>query len=242
MVLRGGAVLYPPPNFGSNPAPFRGPPASGPGLFSAPSRSPVPSPLLLIHGPAPSAWPRPSLLPAPPSPRRAVPLAHAEVGVRGTRPPLVLLHGIFGNHGNFHTVAKALVRRVGGQVRPRGPAAEPQLHRQSHRSGGHEQCLAPADAVPPGWAGAHSGRTKPWQQPPQPADDVRGDEFGRAAPPDPAGHPQVHPRGTQHGWQDGHGAGLAAGGCLGVLVVGRGLVSVGGGAEKGSADAAMSPQ
>ncbi|XP_042735753.1 protein ABHD11 [Lagopus leucura] len=46
----------------------------------------------------------------------AVPLAHAEVGVRGTRPPLVLLHGIFGNHGNFHTVAKALVRHVGGQV------------------------------------------------------------------------------------------------------------------------------
>ncbi|XP_052544844.1 protein ABHD11 isoform X2 [Tympanuchus pallidicinctus] len=46
----------------------------------------------------------------------AVPLAHAEVGVRGTRPPLVLLHGIFGNHGNFHTVAKTLVRRVGGQV------------------------------------------------------------------------------------------------------------------------------
>ncbi|XP_042686240.1 protein ABHD11 isoform X2 [Centrocercus urophasianus] len=45
----------------------------------------------------------------------AVPLAHAEVGVRGTRPPLVLLHGIFGNHGNFHSVAKTLVRRVGGQ-------------------------------------------------------------------------------------------------------------------------------
>ncbi|XP_065587756.1 sn-1-specific diacylglycerol lipase ABHD11 isoform X1 [Cyrtonyx montezumae] len=46
----------------------------------------------------------------------AVPLAHAEVGVRGTRPPLVLLHGLFGNHGNFQTVAKALVQRGGGQV------------------------------------------------------------------------------------------------------------------------------
>lgn len=46
----------------------------------------------------------------------AVPLAHVEMGVRGTRPPLVLLHGLFGSHGNFQTVAKALVRRVGGQV------------------------------------------------------------------------------------------------------------------------------
>eukprot|EP00076_Gallus_gallus_P032337 XP_024997875.1 protein ABHD11 isoform X3 [Gallus gallus] len=45
----------------------------------------------------------------------AVPLAHVEMGVRGTRPPLVLLHGLFGSHGNFQTVAKALVRRVGGQ-------------------------------------------------------------------------------------------------------------------------------
>uniref|UniRef100_G1MTL7 sn-1-specific diacylglycerol lipase ABHD11 n=1 Tax=Meleagris gallopavo TaxID=9103 RepID=G1MTL7_MELGA len=78
---------------------------------------PAPNPRRLFRGPAPSAWPRPSLLPAlPPAPRRAVPLAHAEVGIRGTRPPLVLLHGIFGNHGNFQTVAKALVRRVGGQV------------------------------------------------------------------------------------------------------------------------------
>ncbi|XP_019477483.2 protein ABHD11 [Meleagris gallopavo] len=79
--------------------------------------NPAPNPRRLFRGPAPSAWPRPSLLPAlPPAPRRAVPLAHAEVGIRGTRPPLVLLHGIFGNHGNFQTVAKALVRRVGGQV------------------------------------------------------------------------------------------------------------------------------
>lgn len=112
-------MLYPPPNFGSNPAPFRGPLPSGPGLFASLSRSPAPSPRRLFRGPAPSAWPRPSLLPAlPPAPRRAVPLAHAEVGIRGTRPPLVLLHGIFGNHGNFQTVAKALVRRVGGQVSP----------------------------------------------------------------------------------------------------------------------------
>lgn len=51
------------------------------------------------------------------------------MGVRGTRPPLVLLHGLFGSHGNFQTVAKALVRRVGGQVRPRGAAAEPPISR-----------------------------------------------------------------------------------------------------------------
>ncbi|XP_042647800.1 protein ABHD11 isoform X4 [Tyto alba] len=46
----------------------------------------------------------------------AVPLAHVEVGDRGDRPPVVLLHGLFGSHGNFSTVAKTLVRR--GSVKP----------------------------------------------------------------------------------------------------------------------------
>ncbi|XP_075627571.1 sn-1-specific diacylglycerol lipase ABHD11 isoform X2 [Balearica regulorum gibbericeps] len=45
----------------------------------------------------------------------AVPLAHAEVGGRGDRPPLVLLHGLFGSRGNFQTVAKALARRGSGK-------------------------------------------------------------------------------------------------------------------------------
>ncbi|NXS56196.1 ABHDB protein, partial [Brachypteracias leptosomus] len=50
------------------------------------------------------------------SPGRAVPLSHVEVAGRGDRPPLVLLHGLFGSHGNFQTVAKALVRRGSGKV------------------------------------------------------------------------------------------------------------------------------
>lgn len=49
-----------------------------------------------------------------------MPLAHAVVGGRGDRPPLVLLHGLFGSHGNFQTVAKALVRGGSGKVRPWG--------------------------------------------------------------------------------------------------------------------------
>ncbi|XP_074778843.1 sn-1-specific diacylglycerol lipase ABHD11 isoform X3 [Athene noctua] len=56
----------------------------------------------------------------PPAPARsvvtAVPLAHVELGGRGDRPPLVLLHGLFGSHSNFQTVAKALVRRGSGKV------------------------------------------------------------------------------------------------------------------------------
>ncbi|XP_074778842.1 sn-1-specific diacylglycerol lipase ABHD11 isoform X2 [Athene noctua] len=114
----------------------------------------------------------------PPAPARsvvtAVPLAHVELGGRGDRPPLVLLHGLFGSHSNFQTVAKALVRRGSGK------------------------------------AGADAGRPESRQQPPQPADDLRSDEPGCAAPPDPPGHHQVHPPGTQHGGQDGHDAGLAA--------------------------------
>ncbi|XP_049658264.1 protein ABHD11 isoform X2 [Accipiter gentilis] len=45
----------------------------------------------------------------------AVQLAYAEVGGRGDRSPLVLLHGLFGNHGNFQAVARALVRRGSGK-------------------------------------------------------------------------------------------------------------------------------
>ncbi|KAM9614500.1 sn-1-specific diacylglycerol lipase ABHD11 isoform 2-T2 [Morphnus guianensis] len=45
----------------------------------------------------------------------AVPLVHAEVGGRGDRPPLLLLHGLFGSHGNFQAVARALVRRGSGK-------------------------------------------------------------------------------------------------------------------------------
>ncbi|XP_015736340.1 protein ABHD11 isoform X2 [Coturnix japonica] len=60
-----------------------------------------------------------SFRPPPPFTRSAVtavPLAHTEVGVRGRWPPVLLLHGIFGNSGNFHTVARSLSRRFGGQV------------------------------------------------------------------------------------------------------------------------------
>ncbi|XP_061868419.1 protein ABHD11 [Colius striatus] len=46
----------------------------------------------------------------------AVPLVYAEVEGRGDRPPLVLLHGLFGSHGNFQSVAKALARRGSGKV------------------------------------------------------------------------------------------------------------------------------
>ncbi|NWI55303.1 ABHDB protein, partial [Calyptomena viridis] len=50
------------------------------------------------------------------SPHSSVPLAHVELEGRRDRPPLVLLHGLFGSHGNFHTVAKMLVRRGSGTV------------------------------------------------------------------------------------------------------------------------------
>ncbi|NXH26228.1 ABHDB protein, partial [Myiagra hebetior] len=54
--------------------------------------------------------------PMPLSPCSAVPLAHVELEGRRDRPPLVLLHGLFGSHGNFQTVAKTLVRRGSGKV------------------------------------------------------------------------------------------------------------------------------
>ncbi|NXP76239.1 ABHDB protein, partial [Ramphastos sulfuratus] len=47
---------------------------------------------------------------------RAVPLAHVEVPGRADRPPLVMLHGLFGSRGNFQTAAKTLVRRGSGKV------------------------------------------------------------------------------------------------------------------------------
>ncbi|XP_066189223.1 sn-1-specific diacylglycerol lipase ABHD11 isoform X3 [Sylvia atricapilla] len=49
------------------------------------------------------------------SPYSAVPLAHVEVEGHRDRPPLVLLHGLFGSHGNFQTVAKTLVRHGSGK-------------------------------------------------------------------------------------------------------------------------------
>ncbi|KAM6338362.1 sn-1-specific diacylglycerol lipase ABHD11 isoform 2-T3 [Alca torda] len=136
---------------------------------------------MMLRRPAARPRPLPAAAPAPPPPPAAarsvvtaVPLAHAVLGGRGDRPPLVLLHGLFGSRGNFQTVAKALVRGGSGK------------------------------------AGADAGRPEPRRQPPQPADDLRSHEPGRAAPPDPPGHRQVHPAGTQHGGQDGHDAGLAA--------------------------------
>uniref|UniRef100_A0A8C5IDC8 sn-1-specific diacylglycerol lipase ABHD11 n=1 Tax=Junco hyemalis TaxID=40217 RepID=A0A8C5IDC8_JUNHY len=50
------------------------------------------------------------------SPCSAVPLTHVEVEGRRDRPPLVLLHGLFGSHSNFQTVAKTLARRGSGKV------------------------------------------------------------------------------------------------------------------------------
>lgn len=49
-----------------------------------------------------------------------MPLSHAALGPAGPRPPLVLLHGLFGSRGSLQTVANALARRSGSQVRP-GP-------------------------------------------------------------------------------------------------------------------------
>ncbi|XP_053940669.1 protein ABHD11 isoform X3 [Cuculus canorus] len=46
----------------------------------------------------------------------AVSLSYAEVGSGGARPPLVLLHGLFGSRVNFQSVANALVRRGCGRV------------------------------------------------------------------------------------------------------------------------------
>uniref|UniRef100_U3J2B0 Abhydrolase domain containing 11 n=1 Tax=Anas platyrhynchos platyrhynchos TaxID=8840 RepID=U3J2B0_ANAPP len=143
-----------------------------------------------------------------------VPLSHAVLGPAGPRPPLVLLHGLFGSRGNLQTAANALARRSGSQVRP-GPG-----------TGGDGEAAAvprgsgpwpPVVPVPvPGVtgrcpAGADAGCPQPRRQPPQPGDDVRSHEPGRAAAPGPPGHRQVHRAGTQHGRQDGHGAGLAAG-------------------------------
>ncbi|NWH70534.1 ABHDB protein, partial [Piaya cayana] len=102
-------------------------PVPGPALLAPAPAPPRPS------DPAPPAWPRPSprYCPARPrggsappplwprphaAPRRAVSLSHAEVGSGGTRPPLVLLHGLFGCRNNLQSVANALVRRGCGRV------------------------------------------------------------------------------------------------------------------------------
>ncbi|XP_067165598.1 sn-1-specific diacylglycerol lipase ABHD11 isoform X2 [Apteryx mantelli] len=45
----------------------------------------------------------------------AVPLAHEVLEGSGARLPLVILHGLFGSHGNFQTVAKAVARRSGSK-------------------------------------------------------------------------------------------------------------------------------
>ncbi|XP_068765720.1 sn-1-specific diacylglycerol lipase ABHD11 isoform X1 [Struthio camelus] len=59
----------------------------------------------------PLTRPRPTL--PHPFARRAVPLAHEVLEGSGARPPLVLLHGLFGSHSNFQSVAKAVARRSG---------------------------------------------------------------------------------------------------------------------------------
>ncbi|NXA35210.1 ABHDB protein, partial [Eudromia elegans] len=46
----------------------------------------------------------------------ALPLAHEVLEGAGARPPLVLLHGLFGSRANLHSVAKAVVRRRGTKV------------------------------------------------------------------------------------------------------------------------------
>uniref|UniRef100_A0A8C4JEM3 sn-1-specific diacylglycerol lipase ABHD11 n=1 Tax=Dromaius novaehollandiae TaxID=8790 RepID=A0A8C4JEM3_DRONO len=46
----------------------------------------------------------------------APPCSAAVLEGSGARPPLVILHGLFGSHGNFHTVAKTVARRGGGKV------------------------------------------------------------------------------------------------------------------------------
>ncbi|XP_064893363.1 sn-1-specific diacylglycerol lipase ABHD11 isoform X2 [Columba livia] len=72
--------------------------------------------LSLAPAPPGRLRPRPPLATAPRSVVTAVPVAYTEVSGRGDRPPLVMLHGLFGNRGNFQTAAKALVR--GGSGKP----------------------------------------------------------------------------------------------------------------------------
>ncbi|XP_069647656.1 sn-1-specific diacylglycerol lipase ABHD11 isoform X2 [Haliaeetus albicilla] len=97
-------------------------------------------------------------------------------------------------------------RGGGGPRGPAAPGAAPRALRQPQQlPGGGQGAGAPRQRQ-----GAGAGRPESRRQPTQPADDLRSDEPGRAAPPDPPGHHQVHPPGTQHGGQDGHDAGLAA--------------------------------
>ncbi|XP_064585580.1 sn-1-specific diacylglycerol lipase ABHD11 [Zonotrichia leucophrys gambelii] len=69
----------------------------------------------LLRVPAPPPRPQPAAAAAR-SVATAVPLTHVEVEGRRDRPPLVLLHGLFGSHSNFQTVAKTLARRGSGKV------------------------------------------------------------------------------------------------------------------------------
>uniref|UniRef100_A0A803THL0 AB hydrolase-1 domain-containing protein n=1 Tax=Anolis carolinensis TaxID=28377 RepID=A0A803THL0_ANOCA len=43
---------------------------------------------------------------------RPVPVSYCVFDGASARPPLVLLHGLFGNKGNFASLAKAIVRRT----------------------------------------------------------------------------------------------------------------------------------
>ncbi|XP_005526048.1 PREDICTED: alpha/beta hydrolase domain-containing protein 11 [Pseudopodoces humilis] len=95
-----------------------GPPRA---LRHGPRAAPVAAMMLrrLPRAPAPPPLPRSLPQPAAAAARSvatAVPLAHVEVEGRRDRPPLVLLHGLFGSHSNFQTVAKTLVRRGSGKV------------------------------------------------------------------------------------------------------------------------------
>ncbi|XP_064533713.1 sn-1-specific diacylglycerol lipase ABHD11 isoform X1 [Pseudopipra pipra] len=72
--------------------------------------------MILRRLPRAPAPPRPPPTAAARSLGTAVPLAHVVLEGRRDRPPLVLLHGLFGSHGNFQTVAKTLVRRGSGKV------------------------------------------------------------------------------------------------------------------------------
>uniref|UniRef100_A0A8C3C6A7 sn-1-specific diacylglycerol lipase ABHD11 n=1 Tax=Cairina moschata TaxID=8855 RepID=A0A8C3C6A7_CAIMO len=92
---------------------------------ASPTACPRPPPRWRLSGPGvargPAPWPRASAArgrgaPGPRPLPGAVPLSHAALGPAGPRPPLVLLHGLFGSRGSLQTVANALARRSGSQV------------------------------------------------------------------------------------------------------------------------------
>ncbi|XP_072209512.1 sn-1-specific diacylglycerol lipase ABHD11 [Excalfactoria chinensis] len=79
-------------------------------------RAALPPAAIMLRRPSRFSPRRPLPPPAARSAVTAVPLSHSSLGARGDRPPLVLLHGMFGNRGNFQTVAGTLSRRLGAQV------------------------------------------------------------------------------------------------------------------------------